>query len=70
MFKSFAIALLFAEVSAIQHHHHHAPRGHMMVMDDPSCTTSQETGHCLLTHYKDENKSGHSVDYKVPARLW
>ena len=69
MFKSFALTLLFAEASAIKvghHHHHHAPRGHMMVMDDPTCTTSQETGHCLLTHYKDEGKSGHDVEYKVP----
>jgi hypothetical protein len=72
MFKSFAIAVLLAEVSAINighhhhHHRHHQPKRHMMVMDDPTCTTSQETGHCLLSHYKDEGAIAHPIDYPVP----
>jgi hypothetical protein len=68
MFKSFVLAALCAEASAISlTHHHHHPRGQMMVMDDPTCTTSQETGHCLLTHYKDEGKiDGSKINYVVP----
>ena len=63
--KSFAA--LIAGASAIQHHHHHHHPGALaLLQDDPTCTTSQETGHCLLTHYKDEGKSDHPIDYFVP----
>ena len=66
--KSFAITLLVAATGAVQHHHHHHrhPSANQLLMDDPTCTTSQETGHCLLTHYKDENKDPHPMDYFVP----
>ena len=66
--KSFALTLLVAATSAVQHHHHHHrhPSANQLLMDDPTCTTSQETGHCLLTHYKDENKDPYPRDYDVP----
>ena len=66
--KSFAITLFLASAGAIQHHHHHHrhPSANQLLMDDPTCTTSQNTGHCLLTHYKDEGKSDHDIDYFVP----
>ena len=65
--KTFAISALIAAVGAIQHHHHHHhPSTQALLQDDPTCTTSQETGHCLMTHYKDEGKSDHPIDYFVP----
>ena len=65
--KSIAISALIAATGAIQHHHHHRhPSANALLQDDPNCTTSQETGHCLLTHYEDEGKSAHDVDYFVP----
>lgn len=66
--KSFALAALIASTSAIamHHHHHHHPSAQALLQDDPTCTTSQETGHCLLSHYKDEGKSDHPIDYFVP----
>ena len=69
MLKSFALAIFLTEASAINighHRHHRHPLRRAFVMDDPTCTTSQDTGHCLLTHYKDEGKIGHPVDYVVP----
>ena len=66
--KTFALSALIAATGAIQHHHHHRhPSANSLLMDDPTCTTSQETGHCLLTHYKDEGKiDGSKINYFVP----
>ena len=64
--KTIALSALVAGISAIHHHHHHHPAANTLLMDDPNCTTSQDTGHCLVSHYKDEFKPDKNKDYFVP----
>ena len=48
------------------HHHHHHPEAFSLLQDDPTCTTSQETGHCSLLHYAGENDPPFNMGYTVP----